>query len=81
MHRHNTIMETPEARARTKSAKLHKKLTEKRNLKKNSAHSKGEEEEEELDYGDKNEDLSPGEEGKNHVRSEHVLRYMFTFHS
>jgi len=58
--------ETPEARARTKSAKPRKDLTEEENLKKNSAHGEGEEKEGELGDVDKHEDLSSREESKSH---------------
>ena len=58
IHRHNLIMETPEARA--KSAELHKKLLEEEKLKNPSVD--GDEEEDEEGEVDENEDLSSGEE-------------------
>mmetsp|Transcript_38923 Transcript_38923/g.70128 ORF Transcript_38923/g.70128 Transcript_38923/m.70128 type:complete len:708 (-) Transcript_38923:207-2330(-) len=58
LERHNLIMETPEARA--KSAELHKKLLEEEKLKNPSVD--GDEEEDEEGEVDENEDLSSGEE-------------------
>ncbi|KAL7537326.1 hypothetical protein ACHAXR_007738 [Thalassiosira sp. AJA248-18] len=58
LERHNVIMETPEARA--KSAELHKKLLEEEKLKNPSAD--GEEDEDEEGEVDENEELSSGEE-------------------
>eukprot|EP00581_Thalassiosira_minuscula_P007569 CAMPEP_0183704678 /NCGR_PEP_ID=MMETSP0737-20130205/1967_1 /TAXON_ID=385413 /ORGANISM="Thalassiosira miniscula, Strain CCMP1093" /LENGTH=726 /DNA_ID=CAMNT_0025931639 /DNA_START=166 /DNA_END=2346 /DNA_ORIENTATION=- len=58
LERHNLIMETPEARA--KSAELHNKLLEQEKL--NNPSADAEEEEEEEGEVDENEDLSSGEE-------------------
>lgn len=59
LERHNLIMETPEARA--KSTELHNELLEEEKLKNPSAEG-DEEEEEEGEVDELNEDLSSGEE-------------------
>ena len=65
MNRHNTIMETPEARSRAKSVQLHKKLMKQKNREK--ASMKEGKEGKDLK---KSENTSSGEDGETHVRSE-----------
>ena len=62
-------METPEARSRAKSVQLHKKLMKQKNRKKAST-KEGKGEGKEGRDSKKSENVSSGEDGETHIRSE-----------